>query len=61
MSDKTEKRDDDEGMTAEVLRESTVTGVPGETADETPPEPQATAFPGAGPDGDEDERARKRD
>ncbi|HEV7470794.1 MAG: hypothetical protein QOJ30_4332 [Pseudonocardiales bacterium] len=61
MSENTEKRDDDEGLVAEALRESTVTGAPGETNDETPPEPQATAFPGAGPEGRDDERKRERD
>jgi hypothetical protein len=60
MSENTEKQDD-EGVVADILRESTVTGAPGETGYEAPPEPQATAFPGAGPEGDDDEREKERD
>jgi hypothetical protein len=48
MSENTGKRDDDEGLVAEALRESTVTGAPGETDATTSGRGSATeiAYPG---------------
>jgi hypothetical protein len=53
-NDERDERPDQEGFTAQIIREATVSGTP----DEPPPpgEPQSAAFPrgGAGADGDDE-------